>query len=240
MDGRAPVDAVLLIHGWGGSAASDWHDNGWGGLLAGHGRAALAVDLPGHGRLPQSHDPADYADLAAGVLAELPDGGPLDAVGFSLGAKVLLELAARHPDRFGRLVLGGLGGNAFAPERLGRELADALEAGPRAGTPAAVSDLAAYGIGNGNDRLALAACLRRTANPVLTPRPASPRPGPGAPGRRGARPGGASGAAPGRRAARRAGAHPPRGRPPGPARVRRVPAARPRIPGRRPPTSMTR
>ncbi|MFB9463490.1 alpha/beta fold hydrolase [Streptomyces cinereospinus] len=160
---------MLLIHGWGGSAASDWHDNGWGGLLAGHGRAALAVDLPGHGRLPQSHDPADYADLAAGVLAELPDGGPLDAVGFSLGAKVLLELAARHPDRFGRLVLGGLGGNAFAPERLGRELADALEAGPRAGTPAAVSDLAAYGIGNGNDRLALAACLRRTANPVLTP-----------------------------------------------------------------------
>jgi pimeloyl-ACP methyl ester carboxylesterase len=166
----APAEGadVVLLHGWGGSAASDWDANGWPGSLARQRRTALAVDLPGHGPRPQSHAAEDYADLAAGVLPKLPADGPLDAVGFSLGAKVLLELAVRNPRRFRRLVLGGLGDNAFAPEPVGQELADALVTGVRPDTPAAVRELAAYGVGNGNDPLALAACLRRTANPVLT------------------------------------------------------------------------
>ncbi|MFJ9173685.1 alpha/beta fold hydrolase [Streptomyces sp. NPDC102360] len=160
---------MVLVHGWGGSAASDWEDNGWRRSLSGQGHTVVAVDLPGHGSGPQPHDPGDYADLASEVLGRLPTDGVLDAVGFSLGAKVLLEIAARHPNRFHRLVLGGLGDNAFAPEPLGQDLADVLENGAHAEASTAVRELADYGVGNGNDPLALAACLRRAANPVLTP-----------------------------------------------------------------------
>ncbi len=46
------------------------------------------------------------------MLRTLPDS-PLDAVGFSAGASVLLNLAVDHPDRFGRLALLGLGDNVF-------------------------------------------------------------------------------------------------------------------------------
>ncbi|MEU3297011.1 alpha/beta fold hydrolase [Streptomyces longwoodensis] len=165
----AAVDGVVLLHGWGGSADSDWEVNGWCRSLARRGRTPLAVDLPGHGHRPQSHDPGDYADLASEIMAALPDGGRLDGIGFSLGAKVLLEIAARHPHRFRRLVAGGLGGNVFAPEPLGHELAGVLETGDGAEAPAAVRELAQYGVGNGNDPLAMAAVLRRAANPLLTP-----------------------------------------------------------------------
>lgn len=46
------------------------------------------------------------------VNEALPEG-PLDAVGFSAGAGVLLHLAVDHPGRFGRLALIGLGDNVF-------------------------------------------------------------------------------------------------------------------------------
>ncbi|MFD5722732.1 alpha/beta fold hydrolase [Streptomyces sp. NPDC127036] len=165
----ADGNTVVLIHGWGGSAASTWNNNGWNRALSEQGCTPWAIDLPGHGTQPQPHDPEFYADLASRLQEKLPFEGPLDAIGFSLGAKVLLELAARHPHRFRRLVLGGLGGNVFTPEPLGQDLADALETGVGANTPNAVRELVEYGVSHGNDPLALAACLRRVPNPVLTP-----------------------------------------------------------------------
>ena len=44
------------------------------------------------------------------MLAQLPDE-PVDAIGFSLGARVLLTIASDHPERFSRLVLTGVGAN---------------------------------------------------------------------------------------------------------------------------------
>lgn len=38
---------------------------------------------------------------------------PVDAIGFSLGARTLLALALDHPDRFRRIVLAGVGDNLF-------------------------------------------------------------------------------------------------------------------------------
>ena len=46
----------------------------------------IGVDLLGHGDAPKPHDPAAYADLTARIVEALPDEGPVDAVGFSLGA----------------------------------------------------------------------------------------------------------------------------------------------------------
>jgi pimeloyl-ACP methyl ester carboxylesterase len=108
--------AVLLLHGFATSAARTWGENGWIDVLGDTGRTVLAPDLPGHGSSAKPHDPAAYADLAGSVAEALPDE-PVDAVGFSLGARTLLELAARQPDRFRRLVVAGVGANLFRTER---------------------------------------------------------------------------------------------------------------------------
>lgn len=159
---------VLLLHGWGGNSRSVWAANGWYEALEASGFAPLPVDLPGHGQASASHEALDYADLAASVLNDLGDTAPVAAIGYSLGSKVLLELEARQPGTFKCLVIGGLGVNAFAPERAGELVAQCLEYGPLDDTPPAVRTLAQYGIAAGNDPLAIAAVLRRPPNPVLT------------------------------------------------------------------------
>jgi pimeloyl-ACP methyl ester carboxylesterase len=73
------------------------------------------VDLLGHGGAPRPTDAAPYAEVDDLVRRALPDG-PLDAVGFSAGAGVLLHLAVDDPARFRRLALLGLGDNAFADD----------------------------------------------------------------------------------------------------------------------------
>lgn len=87
--------------------------------LAHHGRAVLAVDLPGHGR---SGGPplASVEALADWVPALLDAAGLASAalVGHSMGSLVALECAARHPDRVSRIALVG---TAF-PMRVSDEL----------------------------------------------------------------------------------------------------------------------
>jgi pimeloyl-ACP methyl ester carboxylesterase len=106
---------VLFLHGFATSAARTWGENGWLDIVGDSGRTVLAPDLPGHGAPPQPHDPAAYADMAATVAAGLPDG-PIDAVGFSLGARTLLQMAVAEPTRFNRLVVAGVGANLFRSE----------------------------------------------------------------------------------------------------------------------------
>ena len=107
--------SVLLLHGFGTSFASTWVGNGWTALLEDAGREVLGVDLLGHGTSPKPHDPDAYADLEDRVMAELPEE-PVDAIGFSYGARTLLVLASRHPARFRRLVVAGVGARVMAPD----------------------------------------------------------------------------------------------------------------------------
>lgn len=104
---------VLLLHGLATSAARTWGENGWLDIIGDSGRTVIAPDLPGHGAPPQPREPEDYADLAAQVAAGLPPAGPFDAIGFSLGARLLLQMAVAGPDRFSHLVLSGVGANLF-------------------------------------------------------------------------------------------------------------------------------
>ncbi|MFP3556748.1 alpha/beta fold hydrolase [Paraburkholderia sp. SIMBA_030] len=160
---------VLLLHGWGGSYEKVWKSTGFVSQLEEAGLEPVAVDLPGHGHAQGSYDPADYSDLAGEVLLGLPDSVPIYGIGYSLGAKIILEIERRSPGRFSRLILAGVGGNAFAPEKLGHVVASALEEGVTSDTPAGVRALVEYGIAAGNDARSIAACLRRQPNPVLSP-----------------------------------------------------------------------
>ncbi len=156
---------VVLLHGFATSSARTWGDNGWLDLLADGGRDPVAIDLLGHGTAERPHDPEAYADLEATALAAMPDG-PVDGIGFSLGARVLLTLAADHPERFGRLVLTGVGANLLRTD--GSDLV--LRAIEGDGDPS--NPVVQYFAGLAQhpevDRQALAACLR-SPRPELTP-----------------------------------------------------------------------
>jgi pimeloyl-ACP methyl ester carboxylesterase len=155
------TEPVVLVHGWGGSFATTWQAPGWEALLQDAGRTVIGVDLLGHGTAPKPHDPADYADLTARIVDALPTDGPVDAIGFSMGAMTLLELAINSPERFGRLVVAGIGKNVFVddPERR-QVIIDAVEGRD---TDDNVGRLfAQYANQAGNDPVALAAIMRRT------------------------------------------------------------------------------
>jgi pimeloyl-ACP methyl ester carboxylesterase len=103
---------VLLLHGLATSAARTWGENGWLDLLRDAGREVVALDLLGHGDNAKPHDPEAYDALEQDVLDRMP-AEPVDAIGFSLGARTVLAIAARHPERFRRIVTGGVGRGLF-------------------------------------------------------------------------------------------------------------------------------
>jgi len=148
---------VVLVHGFATSAARTWGDNGWIDLLRDAGRDVVAIDLLGHGTADKPHDPAAYEQLEALVVEQLPDA-PFDAIGFSLGARVLLTIAADRPDRFAHLVVAGVGANLFRDDPR-NEIVDAVNGNAPDDNPAAqyFAGLAAQ---PGVDREALAACMR--------------------------------------------------------------------------------
>lgn len=156
---------TLLLHGWGGSSGTTFAATGWLNAIGATGRKALAINLPGHGG-GGSHDPADYADLAGEIGGRLPTG-PVDIIGYSLGAKLALHLASSQPDRFRRIIAIGVGDNIFAPEPSGEDVASALERGIDDDTPTGVRAMVGYSRTSKSDSLALAAILRRPPNPVI-------------------------------------------------------------------------
>ena len=159
---------VVLVHGLATSADRTWRDTGWIDLLTDTGRTVVAPDLLGHGHADKPHDPAAYEALEDHLLAQLPDG-PLDAVGFSLGARTLLVLASEHPDLFRRLVVAGVGANLFrtddSSEALAAVLAGEVDDDGSHPTLAYFRRLADAGDA---DPLALAALLRRPRTRPLT------------------------------------------------------------------------
>lgn len=103
---------VLLIHGLASSADTNWIRYGHAAKLAAAGFEAVMLDLRCHGQSDAPRDPHSYPpdvallDIEA-VLAAL-DLGPIDLVGYSLGARFSVALVARGL-KPRRLVLGGMG-----------------------------------------------------------------------------------------------------------------------------------
>ena len=69
---------------------------------AGDPHRSLLVDLPHHGRSSWSEQ-VDYASLADAVAEVLPTDAPVTLVGHSMGGKVAMVLALRHPELVTRL-----------------------------------------------------------------------------------------------------------------------------------------
>lgn len=104
-EARGPLSGqgYLLVHGLASNARLY---DGVAEELTGNGAVAAAVDLRGHGRSDKPETGYDYETLTADLLAVLDHlagrpGWPsrVIVVGQSFGANLVLELAARHPER---------------------------------------------------------------------------------------------------------------------------------------------
>jgi pimeloyl-ACP methyl ester carboxylesterase len=75
----------------------------------------FALDLRNHGLSPHA-DTMSYPSMAADVLAWLDAQavGPAELVGHSMGGKVAMLLACRHPARVGRLVVVDVAPKAYS------------------------------------------------------------------------------------------------------------------------------
>jgi 2-succinyl-6-hydroxy-2,4-cyclohexadiene-1-carboxylate synthase len=122
-DARGP--AILFLHGFMSSAA-DW----WGVRAAlNSSHRCLAVDLPGHGAsLDLPHPQVYTAGGAALGLLDLLDELNLErpvVVGYSMGGRLALYLALRHPERCAGLFLESASPGIENPaERRARREAD--------------------------------------------------------------------------------------------------------------------
>ena len=158
---------VVLVHGWGGSFVETWERSGFTMLLQDAGREVIGVDLLGHGTAPKPHDPDAYADLTTRIVDALPDG-PVDAIGFSLGAITLLRLAIREPHRFNRLVLAGIGRNIFDRDDSGHQAIVAALDGTGDATDNLVRMFVQYADQPGNDKVALTLVMKRPTSEPFT------------------------------------------------------------------------
>ncbi|MBX0328271.1 2-succinyl-6-hydroxy-2,4-cyclohexadiene-1-carboxylate synthase [Oscillochloris sp. ZM17-4] len=115
--------AILLLHGFTGSAEE------WAELtpaLAPH-RQVIAVDLPGHGRSTAQCLTPSMPQCSAGLLALMDDLGhaQFDLLGYSMGGRAALHLAAAAPQRVRSLILESASpGLADPAERAARAAAD--------------------------------------------------------------------------------------------------------------------
>ena len=156
---------VAFLHGFGTSFEQTWVHNGWVDLLRDIGRDSIGIDLLGHGTAPKPHDPAAYAELEERVLTDLPED-PVDAVGFSLGARTLLWLAGTYPARFRRVIVAGVGANLFGsdPER-GRAIVQGVAGQADPENPESLY-FSALADAPGADRAALHACITSPRKPI--------------------------------------------------------------------------
>jgi len=157
---------VVCVHGFGTSYNSTWVTNGWTALLEDAGREVIGVDMLGHGSAAKPTEPSAYENLEEDVLSYFPDA-PVDAIGFSMGAAVLLHLASNAPERFNRLVVSGVGRNLFERDQNFRDaIAKAVETGS-AENPE-LRYFAQLPEAPDANREALAAFMRRKSSPVFS------------------------------------------------------------------------
>ncbi len=116
--GRQGVPPLVLVHGFTQNRGC------WSPVLEGLSTrfSVIAVDAPGHGASPATHDHADPGE-AARLITEVV--GRAHYLGYSMGGRLCLRAACDHPDLVASLTLvGATPGLPDAQERTRRRVAD--------------------------------------------------------------------------------------------------------------------
>ncbi len=154
---------AVLIHSMASTIQHSWIESGWIDHLKSRHRI-VAMDCRGHGLSSKSDDPdfytaANMADDVVRLLDHLQINRTLMA-GYSMGACVALNLAARYPAKVRAMVIGGVSSRAYKEPP--REELDRLVAVLRADDVSGFTDkpalfMRSFCLKNGNDPKALAA-----------------------------------------------------------------------------------
>lgn len=124
-DDRSDLPPILLLHGGLVSSATSWSD--MPDRMRGNHRVVM-FDRRGHGHTADTAEPFHYRTMAqeAAAVIEALDIGPVNAVGYSDGANVLLYLALERPEllRAMALISGNFHHNALYPD--GEQMLDSF------------------------------------------------------------------------------------------------------------------
>ncbi len=152
---------LVVVHGFASDYRLNWVGTRWQEALTSAGFRVFGLDCRGHGHSDKPHDRAAYA---IGIMAlditrlldhvDVPSAGYL---GYSMGARIGLQVVMDFPDRVQRAVLGGIGtagaiGSADA-------IAEAFLRGEPADDPIASTFYRFASARPTNDLKALAACI---------------------------------------------------------------------------------
>ncbi len=168
VEGSGPP--VVLVHGFASSVQGNWRAPGIIDELVRVGRQVVALDCRGHGASGKPHEPDTYSGtaMADDVIAVMDREGVerADLMGYSMGGFIAASLLVRHPERFDRVILAGVGDALVTGgrgRRGGEAIASALEASTRSGiTDARARAFRSFAEQQGNDMAALAAIQRST------------------------------------------------------------------------------
>ena len=164
---------VLLIHGFASNLATNWVGPNWLQTLKSSGYRVVAIDNRGHGQSAKLYNLEDYGSpLMAGDayrLLQHLEIAKAHVIGYSMGARIAAFLALAHPDRIGRIVFGGLGGNMVRGLAGTGPIAHALEAESldEVSNPTART-FRIFAEQTKSDLKALAACIRSSRSPITT------------------------------------------------------------------------
>jgi len=158
-------EPILLIHGFASNIAVNWRETSWIGTLIADGRRVVALDNRGHGRSDKLYEPERYgAPAMAEDACRLLDHLGIeraDVLGYSMGARIAVFLALRHPARVRSVVIAGMGINLVRGMVASGPLAKALEVPSIADvTNDTARSFRAFAEKTGSDLKALAACMR--------------------------------------------------------------------------------
>src|ERR1700737_1649013 len=104
---------VVVVHGCASAYRLNSVGPRWQEALTTAGFRVFGLDCRGHGHSDKPHDPAAYSiDIMAGDVDRLLDHGNVAAagyLGYSMGARIGLQVVLDFPKRVERAVLGGIG-----------------------------------------------------------------------------------------------------------------------------------
>ena len=153
---------IVLVHGFASDYRLNWVGTRWQETLTNNGFKVIGLDCRGHGHSDKPHDEAAYAvDVMTGDVVRLLDHLKVASaayLGYSMGARIGLEVILDFPRRVTRAVLGGIG----ATGAIGHadQIAHAFRAGEPTDDPVAQTFYKFASARATNDLVALAACIR--------------------------------------------------------------------------------
>ena len=153
---------IVLVHGFASDYRLNWVGSRWQETLTGNGFRIIGLDCRGHGHSDKPHEEAAYTvNVMTGDVVRLLDHVDVAEaayLGYSMGARIGLEVVMDFPDRITRAVLGGVGASGAIEHA--EEIAHAFRIGEPTDDPIAQTFYKFAAARPDNDLMALAACIR--------------------------------------------------------------------------------